>query len=215
MDIKDTPHPEYNVTHAQLVSGLMKGPNEILGETTPQTIALVHAALGMAGEVGEVQQSLKAYRITKMKFPPGGRGNGPIREARHEIREARHEIVKELGDYEFYLQNLYQVLGVERVFPQEGTGAGSVVRAIAELSIDTAYVVDTIKKCFAYNRTLNYERISARLIAIEVWLYHLRAAYCGYEDEVRHANIAKLLKRFPDAVFTNERAIGQADEEKG
>jgi len=81
--------------HRYLVRDLMKDPNEILDHTGGHNMALMHAALGIAGEAGEVVDLIKKITIN-------GRPTDMA------------DIMEELGDLEFYLSMLRSQLHIDR-----------------------------------------------------------------------------------------------------
>jgi len=85
---------EQKISHQDLVRRLFKDPRTI--NLSPEQVNLLHAAVGLAGEAGEVLD-----RVKKCVF----NGNADY---------FRHQMINELGDLEFYLEALRQSLGVTR-----------------------------------------------------------------------------------------------------
>ena len=83
------------ITHAEMVAILPKNPTDILAALTPEAVARIHMALGVAGEAGEVVDLVKKTHITGHPWD-------------------RTKFVEELGDLEFYLEGLRQALGITR-----------------------------------------------------------------------------------------------------
>lgn len=52
-----------DVEHQTMVKALVKDPNEILKSLTPEKVDLLHAALGIATEAGELLDAVKAHVI--------------------------------------------------------------------------------------------------------------------------------------------------------
>ena len=82
-------------TYAEMVNALVKDPREILRDLQPDAVNLLHMAVGISDEAGEVLGLVKKVVIN------GGVYN-------------RKELVKELGDIEFYLEGLRQETGITR-----------------------------------------------------------------------------------------------------
>jgi NTP pyrophosphatase (non-canonical NTP hydrolase) len=82
-------------THAKLVKDLAKQGVDVLKDLTAESADALHAVIGIAGESGELVDAVKKYAIY----------NKPI---------DRENIVEELGDLEFYLQQLRSNLGITR-----------------------------------------------------------------------------------------------------
>jgi NTP pyrophosphatase (non-canonical NTP hydrolase) len=82
------------ISHPELVRKLFKDPRTI--HLSPEQVNLLHAAVGLAGEAGEVLD-----RVKKLAF----NGNDAY---------FRQQMINELGDLEFYAEALRQSLGVTR-----------------------------------------------------------------------------------------------------
>ena len=78
-----------------LVKALLKSGTDIQSTMTASKANLVHLALGIAGEAGEVLDAIKKAAIY----------NKPL---------DRENIIEELGDLEFYMEGLRQAIGVSR-----------------------------------------------------------------------------------------------------
>jgi len=78
-----------NITHPQLVAALVKPGADIAAQLSPDAADLWHAATGIAGEGGEVLDAIKKVAIY----------NKPL---------DVENIVEELGDLEFYMEQLRQ-----------------------------------------------------------------------------------------------------------
>lgn len=83
------------VEHADLVRSLVKPGEQIIVELTPAKANAWHAATGIAGESGEIVDAVKRWTIY----------DKPI---------DRAHVVEELGDLEFFLEQLRQELGITR-----------------------------------------------------------------------------------------------------
>ena len=77
----------------QLVRALLKPPAQILAELSPAKCNLIHLALGISGEAGEILDTIKKHTIY----------NKPL---------AVENLIEELGDIEFFLEALRQELNV-------------------------------------------------------------------------------------------------------
>ena len=79
----------------QLVRALLKPPAQILAELSPAKCNLIHLALGISGEAGEILDTIKKHTIY----------NKPL---------DVENLIEELGDMEFFLEALRQELNVSR-----------------------------------------------------------------------------------------------------
>jgi NTP pyrophosphatase (non-canonical NTP hydrolase) len=84
-------HDEY----AQMVLDLCKKGEVLLSEATPLKMETIHHAIGIAGEAGEILDTVKKHFIYNKDFD-------------------RQNIIEELGDIEFYMEGLRQALGITR-----------------------------------------------------------------------------------------------------
>lgn len=84
---------EYSV----FVQRLAKDPNLVLQGLTPEKVNLLHAAMGLASEAGEIIDEIKKHVFYGL-----------------ELNETA--LVKEMGDAEWYMQLLRNTIGVGRQF---------------------------------------------------------------------------------------------------
>lgn len=96
------------INHAEMVQALAKPGADIVASLTPETAHLLHMAVGVSGEAGELLDAVKKAAVY----------NKPIDLA---------NVVEELGDLEFYMEGLRQGLGITREETLQGN--------IAELSV--------------------------------------------------------------------------------
>jgi len=78
-----------------MVAGLVKPGQAIIDSLTPEKADLWHMQTGVSGESGELTDALKRYIIY----------NKPL---------DRENVIEELGDLEFYLERIRQVLHIAR-----------------------------------------------------------------------------------------------------
>ena len=86
---------QLNTEHQMMVAALMKPGTDILDQLTPQSCNLIHAAMGVSGEAGELLDAIKKAAIYRK----------PIN---------RENVVEELGDLEFYMEALRSELRITR-----------------------------------------------------------------------------------------------------
>lgn len=82
-------------THQQFVAALAKPGEKVQLDLTPHTAHLLHMAVGVSGEAGELLDAVKKAAIY---VKPLDRAN----------------VVEELGDLEFYMEGLRAALGITR-----------------------------------------------------------------------------------------------------
>jgi len=81
--------------HSLMVADLKKSGKAILDSLTPDKCDVLHMAIGVAGEAGELLDAIKKFVVY----------NKPI---------DRENVIEELGDLEFYMEGLRQNLGITR-----------------------------------------------------------------------------------------------------
>lgn len=83
------------IDYADMVKSLAKAGDKILETLTPERMHLLHMAIGISGEAGELIDAVKKSAIY----------NKPI---------DRLNVIEELGDLEFYMEGLRQGLNINR-----------------------------------------------------------------------------------------------------
>jgi NTP pyrophosphatase (non-canonical NTP hydrolase) len=82
-------------THQALVAALAKPGAAVLGALTPESAHLLHMAVGVSGEAGELLDAVKKHAVYTKPLD-------------------RDNIIEELGDLEFYMAGLRDALGITR-----------------------------------------------------------------------------------------------------
>lgn len=83
------------VTHPELVKALVKAPADIRATLDDSKVDLIHAVLGISGEAGELLDAVKKHAVYNKELD-------------------RENVIEELGDLEFYMEQLRQRLGITR-----------------------------------------------------------------------------------------------------
>ena len=81
--------------HQAMVTALVKPGQDILDTLTPKKIDLLHMAVGVVGEAGELIDAVKKHVVYNKELD-------------------RENVVEELGDLEFYLEGVRQNLDITR-----------------------------------------------------------------------------------------------------
>ena len=84
-----------SIDFSDMVRGLAKPGQEIMFSLTPDRAHLLHMAVGVSGEAGELLDAVKKYVIYNKRLD-------------------RVNLVEEIGDIEFYLEGVRQVTGITR-----------------------------------------------------------------------------------------------------
>lgn len=82
-------------THKEMVARLVKPGEKIIETLSPQTADLWHAATGVSGEAGELLDAVKKVVVYNKSLD-------------------RANIVEELGDLEFYMEQVRRNTGITR-----------------------------------------------------------------------------------------------------
>jgi NTP pyrophosphatase (non-canonical NTP hydrolase) len=97
MEIKQVDVSKFTLEdrHTDMVTGLVKDPAVLMNQITIGDLALMHAAMGIASEAGEIVDAIKKATIYRKKID-------------------RENVVEELGDMEFFLEDLRQRMSITR-----------------------------------------------------------------------------------------------------
>lgn len=83
------------MSFVNFVNALCKSGEEIHSEMTPQQAHILHMAIGVAGEAGELLDAIKKFVVYQKTLDV-------------------ENVVEELGDLEFYMQGLRSALNIKR-----------------------------------------------------------------------------------------------------
>ena len=83
------------MNHSELVANLAKSGEEIVATITPEQAHLLHMAVGISGEAGELLDAVKKAVIYQKEID-------------------LENVIEELGDVEFYMEGLRQGLEISR-----------------------------------------------------------------------------------------------------
>lgn len=169
--------------HQEMVTRLAKPGHAILDSMTPAKAHLLHMAIGISGEAGELVAGIVA--------------NNTNRQNLRVIAECYENIVEELGDIEFYVEGLLQGVGLTHDGVANALIDGEYpVEFHYDLSegiaVYSANILDTVKKHVIYNKVLDEATLMNNLCGLEFHLEEIRMfAGVSREDTLAH-NIAKL-----------------------
>lgn len=92
----DKPNSEIdNINYQHFVGSLVKPGDDILQSLTPEKAHILHMAVGIAGEAGELLDAIKKNVIYNKQID-------------------LINVIEELGDLEFYMEGLRQGLNIDR-----------------------------------------------------------------------------------------------------
>ena len=82
-------------SYQEFVFKLKKPKEDILEEVTADKLDLIHMAMGIAGEAGELMDAVKKHTMYNQPLDMGN-------------------VVEELGDLEFFIEGIRQALGITK-----------------------------------------------------------------------------------------------------
>jgi NTP pyrophosphatase (non-canonical NTP hydrolase) len=198
-------HVAIEKRHAEMVTMLAKPGAAILGTMTPEKAHLLHMAVGISGEVGEVLQAL--VRSTEVK-------------SNEEAQEVLDNVREELGDIEFYMEGLRQGIGVSRyeIIAIAERLSNPMVKAIPPVGIAVfaGNVLDQVKKHVIYNKELALQELKNELAGLEYHLSAFRSEYRFHRTDSLNHVYNKLIggekARYKDG-YSDKAAQERADKQ--
>lgn len=83
------------INFSEMVAVLVKPGQDIIDSLTPEKADLLHMAIGVSGESGELLDAIKKYIIYVKPLD-------------------RENVIEELSDIEFYMERIRQIINVSR-----------------------------------------------------------------------------------------------------
>lgn len=178
--------------YTKMVTDLAKSGKDIIKTLTPEKAHMLHMAVGISGEIGEILKCVT-------------RGLG------------MDNLIEESGDTEFYLEGI--TLFTDLIMP---TGRCNVIGTTptdfaVEASIAASDVIDAVKKSAIYGKDLAEAKL---LTALQELVNALAALYNVTGTSrvgVRAANVLKLLTgekaRYASGTYSDKQASDRADKD--
>ena len=188
------------ITHPEMVKGLAKDGHTIIDELTKESAHLLHMAVGIAGEAGELCQAIYSC---------------------NEFEDIDKEnIVEELGDLEFYLEGLRQGMQLARnqtisMFSDHEFKTSNLTTSVHNavlLNIECSILLDYVKKSAFYVKPIKHESVIISLMNINNYMAVLRECFDITRNDTIEHNINKLGERYQGHNYSNEQAIKRADK---
>lgn len=181
-----------------MVAALVKPGAEIAATMTPLEADLLHGAVGVSGEVAEL---LYAVMCVAVGCLPLDRAN----------------MVEELGDLEFYLEQVRSNRQIERDVsmleePSESFDPNALLLESAALSVGVGTLLDLAKKVVIYKRDVSAFQFRDAFMWIEKRMNAIRTLTGITREETLEANIAKLSVRYAGLTYSDEAAQVRADK---
>ncbi len=170
--------------HERMVQQLVKDPSVIIETLTVNDLDLMHMALGLAGEISELDV---AYDDGNME-----------------------KIILEAGDVEFYLQGIRRRFGLGYIEP---ITEDSRVNYIHLARIRALELVDLIKKLTINKNYKKFDDCIDQIRLLDRALAALYASMFIERDTILKANIKKLTKRYGgDLKYSDSAAAEKKDQ---
>jgi len=188
-----------SITHPKLVSALVKPPADIINSLTVFAIDLWHGATGVAGEAGELLETILFRTVEGVD--------------RVNLRE-------ELGDLYFYIEQLVQRSGVKLdmatailIAMEAPSSSDMALTHAASVAVHGSQVLDTVKKRAIYNQSLDIDLLTNQLTALVTSMLVVGYMFGLSREECLDANIAKLSKRYESLNYSDDAAQARTDKQ--
>lgn len=176
--------PEFN----RMVAKLLKNGEDIAPTITPEKANLIHIAMGISGEVGELVE-----RIGEKDIP---------------------KIIDEAGDVEFYIAAMIQAINPNLTF--EIVTMHTPTIALSEMVVCAGNISDVIKKHAIFGKPLDTGLIESLITDFAVYLSRLYSSLEISRLDVLRGNMTKLLTgsnaRYSSGGYSDEQAQAQNDK---
>lgn len=184
--------------HQKMIVALAKSNtdtvNALLYDLTDTHALINHMAFGLFGEVAEVMENLVE-----------GKG--------------RENLVEELGDCEFYLGRLAQLVDYNSLMLIHGVtpnlGSTTALNATCYAVIKAGNIMDAVKRLTTYEKDLDVEDLAKAIKGMAYCLESIRVNSNITRQECFEHNINKLGKRYKGGTYSNQSAQERADKPEG
>lgn len=187
-----------DVVYSDMVKSLAKDGGLIVSELTPLKAHLLHMAVGVAGETGELLSALADNFLYHKEFD-------------------YENIKEELGDAEFYLEGLCQGFNVLRDMSAMSVPDMMMNQSLIAFGIKTSILgsdlLDAVKKGVIYNKDFDMYGITSIIAQIDVMLENIRTLTGFSKQEIFDHNVSKLSVRYNGLKYSDESAQNRADKQ--
>ncbi len=186
--------------YSQMVADLAKPGEDIIATLTPIKMHMLHMAVGLAGETGELLEHECS-------------GGGVV----------DSELIEELGDTEFYFEGLCQSMHItlntirlDQAYSYLSATCGDSQSA-ALCVVAASDMLDLVKKMVIYNKDVDLGVFVNALTKVRVRLDQAYSYYGITQLEALEHNMNKLLKgdnaRYKEGKYTDEAAQVRRDKQ--
>lgn len=170
--VMNEPSQEIVKKHSEMAIRLAKSGQDILESLTPEDCDMTHMFGCVMGEAAE------------------------LFEAFDEPGHTRNEIIEELGDFEFYMAKVRDILKINRHNKTGEKYLGSTKEHLIQIMILSGHLWDVAKKVVIYRQKIDEHRALLIVNEIEAHLNSIYSAMNYDIEEVLEANYAKLEQRY-------------------
>lgn len=187
-------HP---ITHPEMVARLVKSGTTIKTELSEWDCSVIHAVFGICGELGELSGGIEFCQYN------------------NELLD-KENILEELGDLEFYLEDLRNKLQLTREQICSCETVCRVPNGLLRMSFHmwlySNNIMDEVKKAVIYRKGINSEKILINLSKLEYILgaFYIAAGFTR-EQALEH-NMNKLAIRYNGFNYSDQQAQQRADK---
>lgn len=178
------------IDHGEMVKTLAKSGADIISGLKPETMHLLHMAIGISGEVAELIEADNEYVVS-----------------------SNHKgwVIEEIGDFEFYCQGIRNVTGSKRSVLSRFPSSGWTMHD--DLTFLAGDILDYVKKAAIYEAEISMEELASKLHELEsamnCFLYNR-----GIDlDTCLLENKKKLFQRYSGFQYNNEGAQQRPDKD--
>lgn len=173
-------------TRTELVRALAKPGEDILLSLDAHKCHMLHMAVGLSGEVGELLDAV-----------------------------TEENTLEEFGDAFFYLEGLLQGVGSTVAEFTAAWSVRAGTPSLKQVIIHAAELLDDVKRYVIYDKPLDLESLQKNAVKLLERLY-ATVDYYGFTDEDVHAdNLRKLGKRYASLTYSDAAAQARADKSCG
>lgn len=113
--------------------------------------------------------------------------------------------------YEMFVESL--IKSGEEILKETTPHKACLIHMTMGIAGEAGELLDAIKKHTMYNKPLDFENVIEELGDLEFYLEGLRQELGLTRDSTIDANTAKLMKRYPSNMFTNQHAQERLDKD--
>lgn len=183
------------INFSEMVATLVKPGQDILSSLTPKECEMLHYAIGVSGEVGELMSAVLNYQT----------GFHPELDV--------DNCVEECSDILFFIEALLQKLDRTLPIQQIQILDYDLLIHTAMASIYAADLLDTVKKSVIYRKELDTEKLYSLLLALDSFIIQFCRKIGSSKEIAIQYNIEKLSKRYAGLKYSNEAAQNRADKQ--